>query len=263
LSELWQADADRSFVAPAPHQVAARLPIVQHVVYLMFNQGYSSYDASRDARRELCFEAVRLAQLLVSQPTSSQSSSWALLALLHLHSARMATRLDSSGELLMLHEQDRTAWDRHQIQLGLHCLQRSWEGDEYGRYHAEAAVLAEHCLAPSFEATRWQEIVEIYELVEQIEPSPLYTLNRAIALAEWQGPHAGLDLLREHAPPSWLVGYYLWDGTIGELLRQAGDFAAAARYLERSLASVPTKAERRVVQKRLDWARAGVSARRR
>jgi RNA polymerase sigma-70 factor (ECF subfamily) len=261
LAELWQPDLDREFLDPTSERLAARLPAVQRVVYLLFNQGYSSHDADEGTRRDLCTEAVRLCQLLVSLPGDANSSSWALLALLHFHAARSTSRRDGQGDLLMLEEQDRSGWDRHQIQLGVQCLRQSWQGQPYGRYHAEAAVLAEHCLAPSFEQTRWGEIVEIYELVERIEPSPLYTLNRAIALSEWKGPRAGLDLLREHAPPSWLSGYYLWDGTIGELLRRAGDFDAAFAYLERAISACPTAAERRLFERRLAWARAKVAAR--
>jgi RNA polymerase sigma-70 factor (ECF subfamily) len=106
-------------------------------------------------------------------------------------------------------------------------LNRSATGDEFTRYHAEAAVLAEHCRAPSFAETRWNEIASLYELLEGLFPSPIHTLNRAIAVAEGHGPDAGLAILRELSPPAWLLKYYLWDATVGELERRAGNLQRA------------------------------------
>ncbi len=242
-------------------QIGARLATVLRVVYLLFNEGYSSQLREQLIRKELCAEALRLAQLLAAHPDAGQPSAWALLALLHFHSARLDTRTDASGGLLLLEEQDRSQWDRHHIDLGLYSLTRSASGDEFSRYHAEAAILAEHCLAPNFAATRWSEICDLYAMLERLEPSPLFTLNRAVALAEWQGPEAGLALLRAAVPPAWLARYYLWDATIGELLRRAGQTQAALQHLERALERAPTDAEQRLLARRLEQARAGVATR--
>lgn len=111
--------------------------------------------------------------------------------------------------------------------------------------------MVEHCMAPSFEETRWGEIVELYEALERLEPSPLHCLNRAIALSEWKGPEAGLALLSEMKPPSWLTGYYLWDAAHGELSRRCGRFEEAELFLLRSLEAVPTESERRVFERKL------------
>ena len=257
LRELWTSAEVASLPDPSPHQLARRLVAVQRVIYLLFNEGYSSQREDEVIRRDLCQEALRLGHLLASHPAGDHAETWALLALLHFHTARLDTRTDENGALLALHEQDRARWDRRQILMGFECLFRSGETSRYSRYHAEAAVLAEHCIAPSFEATRWSEIVELYAMLERVEPSPLHTLNRAIALAEWKGPQEGLRLLREMAPPAWLSRYYLWDAAFGELHRRAGEFERAAHHLERALELAPTEAERRVYRKRLDRCRAG------
>src|SRR5438874_529392 len=129
-----------------------------------------------------------------------------LLALMQLHAARMTARLDRSGGLLLLEEQDRELWDRQQIQIGLEWLAKSAQGDAFSRYHAEAGIAAEHCLAPSFQETRWDKVAESYSLLERIAPSAIHQLNRAVAVAEWRGPAAGLAVLDGFEPPAWLAG---------------------------------------------------------
>jgi RNA polymerase sigma-70 factor (ECF subfamily) len=251
LRELWTESAPR-LPEPSHEQLSLRLAAVQRVVYLLFNEGYSSMREAEVIRKDLCGEALRLGQLLVSHPAGDRAESWALLALMHFHMARIDTRTDASGALLSLEEQDRSRWNKRQIGLGFSCLLRAGKADRTLRYHTEAAVLAEHCIAPSFEETRWGEIVELYAALERIEPSPWHTLNRAIALAEWKGPQAGLSLLQKLAPPGWLLGYYLWDAAFGELYRRAGDFERAERHLKRALELVPTQAEKRIYQRRLE-----------
>jgi predicted RNA polymerase sigma factor len=136
--------------------------------------------------------------------------SFALLALMHLHVARLGSRIDATGGLLLLEEQDRSRWDRVSIGIGLMWLKRSAGGNVFSRFHAEAGIAAAHCLAPSYQRTPWHEIADLYAMLEQVAPSPLHTLNRAVAVAEWQGPLAGLALLEALTPPGWLSGTYLW-----------------------------------------------------
>ncbi|HEX4354857.1 MAG TPA: RNA polymerase subunit sigma-24, partial [Polyangiales bacterium] len=119
-------------------------------------------------------------------------------------------------------------------------------------YHAEAGIAAEHGFAPSYADTRWDEIAKLYEVLDRIAPSPLNTLNRAIALSEWKGADAGLQLLEALDPPSWLLGYYLWDATFGELYRRRGDLERARVHLTRALDAAPTRPERTLIQRRLD-----------
>ncbi len=249
---------EREWAEPGSPTIKARAPAVLRVIYLLFNEGYSSLESDRVIRRELCQEALRLGEIMARHPVAGCPEADALMALMLLHFARLDARLDDTGGLLLLEQQDRDRWDRALIAQGIHFLWKSGRGEVFSRYHAQAAILAEHCMAPSFEQTNFQEIVELYEALERVEPSPLHTLNRAIALAEWQGPQAGLELLALMKPPAWLLGYYLWDGTQGELLRRHGDFEQACVFLKRALESAPTEAEKRVFQRKLELAEAKV-----
>jgi RNA polymerase sigma-70 factor (ECF subfamily) len=130
-------------------------------------------------------------------------------------------------------------------------LQKAASGETFTRFHAEAGIAAEHAFAPSFSQTRWKEIADLYAMLERIAPSPLNTMNRAVAIAEWQGPEAGLALLKAIEPPQWLLGYYLWYSVLGELHRRAGHNEQARPYIERALASAPTDAEQELLRRRL------------
>jgi RNA polymerase sigma-70 factor (ECF subfamily) len=228
-----------------------RVESVLHMLYLFFNEGYSSAQPDRVIRRELCDEALRLALMLSEDPAGALAETDALLALMCFHAARFDARVDGMGGLLLLEEQDRALWDRALIQRGLAHLTRSARGETLSRYHVEAGLAAEHCLAPSYAATNWEEIVRLYEVLERIAPSPLNVLNRAIALAEWKGPQAGLAALEALDAPSWLRGYYLWDATLGELQGRIGDRERALAHTKRALAAAPTNAEKALLERRV------------
>ncbi len=232
-------------------QLATRLPAVQSVLYLMFTEGYLSSHAEQAIRRELCDEAKRLAQVLAEHPVGGKPETFALLSLMHLHAARMTARQDGSGGLLLLEEQDRSCWDHAEIQTGLAWLAQSAQGDVFSRYHAEAGIAAEHCLAPSFEETRWDRIVECYALLERLAPSALHTLNRAVAVAEWRGPGEGLAILDGLEPPSWLAGSYMWMAVLADLHRRCGHDELAQHYRDAALGSAPSVAVRDVLKRRL------------
>lgn len=235
-------------------QLVARLPAVQSILYVLFTEGHLSSHADGAIRRELCDEAIRLTTGLAGHAVGAVPATFALVALMHLHAARMPARQDGSGGLLLLEEQDRSLWDVKQIELGLRWLARSTEGETFSRYHAEAGIAAEHCLAPTFSATRWDRIVECYALLERLAPSALHTLNRAVALAEWQGPQAALALLDELAPPSWLAGSYLWAAVLADLHRRAGHIALAEQHRAVALASAPSTTVRASLERRLHGA---------
>lgn len=230
----------------------SRQPSVQVALYLLFNEGYLSAQPDRAIRRELCEEAIRLTTLLAEHPVGASPETFALLALMHFHCARLASRLDGMGSLLLLEEQDRSLWDQEQMRLGAEWLQKAASGDTFTRFHAEAAIAAEHAFAPSFAKTRWQEIADLYAMLERIAPSPLNAMNRAVAVAQWQAPEAGLALLKDVEPSPWLLGYYLWDAVLGDLHRRAGHIEIARRHIEQALALAPTDAERQLLQRRLD-----------
>jgi RNA polymerase sigma-70 factor (ECF subfamily) len=232
-------------------ELASRLGAVHAVLYTLFTEGYLSSQADGAIRRDLCADALRLATMLAEHPVGMTPETYALLALMHLHSARMPARQDGSGGLLLLEEQDRSLWDQAGNQLGLSWLSRAAEGAVFSRYHAEAGIAAEHCLAPSFADTRWDRVVSCYELLERLAPSALHTLNRAVAVAEQRGPEHGLSVLEGLEPPSWLLGSYQWSAVLSDLHRRAGHLEVARRYRETALGSAPSDQIREALARRL------------
>ncbi|MCB9678226.1 MAG: sigma-70 family RNA polymerase sigma factor [Alphaproteobacteria bacterium] len=233
-----------------PGEYAARLGRVHEVLYLLFTEGYLSSHADLAIRAELCDEALRLAEMLAEHPVGRTPATAALVALFHLHRARLSSRVDAAG-LVLLAEQDRTAWDARRIERGLWWLAESASGEGLSRYHLEAGIAAEHCLAPSVRETRWRRIAESYALLERVAPSPLHRLNRALAVAEDQGPDAGLALLAGFAPPGWLEGSYLWSAVLADLHLRAGDAEVAERHRRAALAGAPSDAVRASLARRL------------
>jgi RNA polymerase sigma-70 factor (ECF subfamily) len=230
---------------------AVRLPAVQKVLYVLFTEGHLSSHAEMAVRRELCSEAIRLAEILAEHRIGSTPETFALVALMHLHAARMTSREDGSGGLLLLEEQQRALWDQREIQIGLSWLARSAQGEHFSRYHAEAGIAAEHCLAPTFEETRWDRVAECYSLLEQTAPSALHRLNRSVAVAEWKGAGAGLAVLHGFEPPTWLAGSYLWSAVLADLHRRNGDSDLARAQRELALKRAPSPAIRELLERRL------------
>lgn len=236
---------------PPLETVRSRLQGVHAVLYLLFNEGYLSSHAEQATRRELCDEAIRLTTALAEHPVGATPETFALLALMYLHTARLGARVDAAGGLLLLEEQDRSRWDRELMHVGADWLARAATGEVFSRYHAEAGIAAEHCFAPSFAQTRWKEIAELYSMLEHIAPSPLHTLNRAVAVAEQLGPEAALAVVQGLVPPAWLSGSYLWDAVLADLHRRAGNLEVARQHRERALSSAPTDSVRELLQRRL------------
>jgi RNA polymerase sigma factor (sigma-70 family) len=245
-------DRIRELESPGVEELASRLPAVLEILYLLFTEGYSSAQPDEIIRHELCEEAIRLGRLLDEHPVGAAPETAALLALMYLNAARFESRVDGAGGLLLLEEQNRSLWDQELIQVGVSYLQRAARGEAFTRYHAEAAIAAEHCLAPTYKETRWDEIARLYQILDGVSPSPINTLNRSIAIGEWQGPDAGLALLEALNPPNWLLGYYLWDATLGELYRRRGDRERATAHLTRALGAAPTHAEKALLRRRLE-----------
>lgn len=243
-------EAPPELQTPPPEAMRTRVADVHAVLYLLFNEGYLSAQADRAIRRELCEEAIRLTTVLAEHPVGASPETFALLALMHLHAARLAGRVDASGGLMLLEEQDRSLWDPEQMRLGAQWLVRSASGDTFSRFHAEAGIAAEHGFAASFNETRWQEIAELYAMLEGVAPSPLHALNRALAVAEWQGPAAGLAVLVAVVPPGWLERSYLWDAVLADLHQRVGHLEVAAEHRERALASAPSEAVRQLLLRR-------------
>ncbi|MBL8982928.1 MAG: RNA polymerase subunit sigma-70 [Gemmatimonadetes bacterium] len=236
---------------PPVGELAARLPAVWQMIYLLFTEGYSSAQPDTVLCRELCDEAIRLSLILAQHPVGDVPETDALLALMYLDVSRFDAREDGAGGLLLLGAQDRSRWNRDLIARGMYHLERAARGDRLSRYHLEAGIAAEHCLAASYDETRWDEIARLYELLDRVAPSPINAMNRAIAVAERHGPEAGLAALAALTPPGWLQGYYLWDATLGELHRRAGHLDVAREYLRRARDGALTHAEQALLARRL------------
>ncbi|MEM1413436.1 MAG: DUF6596 domain-containing protein [Myxococcota bacterium] len=243
-----ELDLDAGLEADA---LRARRPAVLHVLYVLFSEGHLSAHPDAAIRRELCDEALRLALLFACHPTLGGPDASALVALMLLHRARLDARQDAFGALLLLDEQDRSRVDEAKVARGLEWLAASAYGAAPSRYHAEAGIAAEHALAPSFAATRWDRIAAHYALLERIAPSPLHRVNRALALAEVEGPGAGLELLATLDAPVWLVGSHLWSAALADLHRRAGHPEQAAQHRARALADAPSDAVRSALLRRL------------
>ena len=235
----------------ADTEVKKRLSSVHRVLYLVFTEGYLSSHPDTAIRKDLCEEAIRLAVLLAESTLGDVPDSYALLALMYFHFARIDTREDDLGALLLLEDQDRQKWDKQHIAIGITCLEMSANGDTISRYHVEAGIAAEHCLSPSFKQTRWDNIVTSYELLERIAPSPLHLLNRAVAVAEWKGPEAGLAIFKSVDIPNWLSRTYYWYAVQADLMFRCGDRIGGRKYADFAIEEAPTEHIKQLLLKRL------------
>ena len=242
-----------AFELPRDADLPARLGSVLATLYLVFNEGYAATSGDELIRRELSAEAIRLARVLCAL-MPDEPEALALLALMRLHDSRRATRVDAGGRLVLLADQDRTAWDRAAIAEGVTLTERALALGSRGRYAIQAYIAAEHARAPRPEDTDWEAIAGAYARLIQIDPSPVIALNRAVAVAMARGPEAGLALADEQA--SALDAYHLLHATRADLLRRLGrDEEARAAYTRAlELAAVP--AERAFLARAAGGARA-------
>jgi RNA polymerase sigma-70 factor (ECF subfamily) len=222
-----------------------RLDTVLHVIYLVFNEGYSASSGPSLTRADLSAEAIRLGRLLVDLLPEPEAIG--LLALMLLHESRRAARTSPSGELVLLEEQDRTAWDRGHIAEGLALLDRALATRRAGPYAIQAAIAALHSGSPDAASTDWPQIVGLYDVLLRVDPSPVVELNRAVAIAEAEGPEEGLRLVDRLA----LEDYRYLHSTRAELLSRLGRTDEARAAYRRALTLVDDEAERRLFERRL------------
>jgi RNA polymerase sigma-70 factor (ECF subfamily) len=217
---------------PEAGELAGRLDVVHQVLYLMFNEGYSPARGETAIRTDLCEEAARLCHLLCSHPRCRTPTTYALLALMLFHAARLDARLDAEGYLLLLEDQDRTRWDRRLIERAKEFLDLSAEGTSISPFHLEAGIALHHCTARSCADTDWPAILRLYDALLTLHRSPVYLLNRAIVVAQIEGPQGGIRALEEAGRNGALRHYHLFDAALGELYRRAGDLDQARLHLE-------------------------------
>jgi RNA polymerase sigma factor (sigma-70 family) len=230
--------------------VATRLSAVHRAIYLLFNEGYHGAFAAAPVRTELCDEAMRLAALLRAHDATRTTGTLALSAVMALHAARLPARLDDAGELLSFWEQDRSRWNRDLIEQGRALLDESARGDVVTTYHLEAAIAAIHAKATTAADTDWNAIVTLYDTLLSIAPSAVIALNRAIAVAQRDGPDAGIAAILAIAEPAQLEAYPFLAAALGELERRRGDEASAAAHYARAVQLARNGAERRFLEQR-------------
>jgi RNA polymerase sigma-70 factor, ECF subfamily len=242
-------DARIPYQVPERADLPERLDSVLHVVYLVFNEGYSASSGSTVTRHDLSAEAIRLGRLLVE--LLPEPEAMGLLGLMLLHESRRATRTSPAGDLVLLGDQDRSRWDRGLIAEGTGLVQRALASRRIGPYTLQAAIAAVHADAPSAEATDWAQIVGLYDVLLRLEPSPIIELNRAAAVAMRDGPAAGLALVDAILARGELTDYHLAHSARADLCRRLDRTGDARASYERALALARQEPERRFLERRL------------
>jgi RNA polymerase sigma-70 factor (ECF subfamily) len=244
-------DAGIPYTVPGTNDMPERLDAVLTVIYLIFNEGYATTRGGPLVRTDLCAEAIRLARLVHTlmspQPPAEVTG---LVALMLLHDARRDARLDEAGDIVILEEQDRSRWDRRQIAEALPLVEAAFQ-DGPGPFAVQAAIAALHCRALRFEDTDWPQILRLYDLLETLQPSPIVSLNRAVAVAMVHGPRPALAIIDALAAAGDLDGYHLLYSARADLLRRSGSPGEAAKAYERALTLVTHDSERRFLERRL------------
>lgn len=242
-------DARIPYEVPDRGDLAARLEMVLHVIYLVFNEGYSASSGDSLIRHDLSGEAIRLGRLLVELLPEPEAVG--LLALMLLHEARRTARMSPSGDLILFADQDRNLWDRDQIAEGLALAERAMSSSPCGPYAIQASIAAAHLQAADADATNWAAVVSLYDLLMQSAPSPVVELNRAVAVAMRDGPAAGLRLIDTVLARGDLTDYHLAYSARADLCRRLDRIAEARADYEKALSLVRQEPERRFLQRRL------------
>ncbi len=243
--------ADLQIELPSDNELSQRLHVVHDVLYLMFNEGYSTSHGVDPIRDDICEEAARLCHLLCESPCSS-SASKALLALLLFHSARLEARTDQDGAVVLLEEQDRSKWDQRLICFAQFWLSQS-KCDQPTTFHYEAAIAKQHCIASSVQTTDWETIVQFYHRLLQLRDSPLYRLNRAIALGEAGATQEALSHMRLLRQQPNMKNYQLLDCAFARIHELEGALQEAADYYLSALSKSTTPHEKELIQKKLSY----------
>lgn len=243
-------DAGIPYTVPETTDMPERLDAVLAVIYLVFNEGYAATRGEL-VRADLCAEAIRLGRLVrVLMAPDPPPEATALLALMLLHDSRRDARLNEAGDLVLLEEQDRSRWNHQQIAEALPLVEEAFRGGP-GPFALQAAIAALHCQAARAEDTDWPQIVQLYDLLERQQPSPIVSLNRAVAVAMVEGPGVALGLIDGLAAAGDLDDYHLLHAARADLLRRLGSTEAAAKSYARALSLATNDSERRFLERRL------------
>ncbi len=242
-------DAKIPYEVPSREDVNERLDSVLSVIYLVFNEGYSASSGSEATRADLSCKAIHLGQVLLDLLPDAEVMG--LLALMLLHESRRSARTDVRGDLILLEDQDRSLWNQEQIQLGAQLVQQALAAPQFGVYTIQAAISALHASAASASETDWAQVVALYDLLVQAEPSPVVELNRAVAIAMRDGPESGLQIIDAILSRGDLVEYHLTHAARADLNRRLGRKSEAKPAYELALSLAKQEPERRFLEKRL------------
>lgn len=238
---------------PAGQELLQRLETVHMVLYLLFNEGYNSQKTDELIRKDLCAEAMRLCLLLSEHKLGNQPSTFALLSLMCFQASRFESRMDENNDIILLPDQDRRKWNRELISRGYHYLNQSSQGQQLSVYHIESAIAAEHCLSPSFEATNWDRMLQLYDLLLQFKQSPVVMLNRAIVLSRLgQLPGAMTAIFNIPGINELLGNQYIYSAVIGDLYLQQRDTPNAKKYLTQAYNLTQSQAEKKLIRDKLE-----------
>ena len=240
------------FEIPSGVALAQRLEIVYTVLYLLFNEGYSSMKADELIRYDLCAEAMRLCKLLTEHKVVAQPSSFALLSLMCFQASRFESRIGEDNTIILLQDQDRSKWDKDLIALGYRFLNQSSTGDHLSVYHIESAIAAEHCLAPDFASTNWYALLRLYDYLLECKPIPIVKLNRSVILARTASVGVAIDTILDIPDIRELLNrHYIYAAVLGHLYAQAGNSTESRRLLEKAYDLTPSLAEKKLLQDKL------------
>jgi RNA polymerase sigma-70 factor (ECF subfamily) len=246
------SEAGIALALPSPGELPSRLDSVLQVLYLLFNEGYGAHSGENLVREDLCGEAIRLCQLLASRPDTGLPKVHALLALFYFQAARLETRVDGEGNLLLLAEQERSQWDQDLLALGVRQLDEAAHGNELSAYHLQAAIAAVHATSASIADTNWSRLVALYDQLFAVAPSPVVALNRAVAQSMVAGPEGALASLDELSAESGLKNYYLLPAVRADFLRRLGRTEEAAACYQEALTYPCSEPERRFLVRRIN-----------
>lgn len=243
-------DARIPYEVPSEKELPDRLDAVLRVIYLVFNEGYSASSGNSLTRHDLSGEAIRLGRVLIELLPEAEATG--LLGLMLLQDSRRAARTTPTGDLILLEDQDRALWTRSQITEGISLVQRALAASQVGPYTIQAAIAAAHAQAPSSAVTDWAQIVQLYDMLMQSNPSPVVELNRAVAVAMQNNPLAGLELVDAILARGDLGSYHLAHAVRADLCRRLGRIAEARASYERALSLTQQEPERRFLKRRLE-----------
>ena len=241
-------DNHLKFDIPQGEELEARIESVYRVLYLLFNEGYSAAEAESFIRKDVCAEAIRLTEILSENAIGNKPKTFALLALMCFQAARLDARIDDKGYIILLKKQNRSLWNKTLIARGLEYLSKSAQGDELSEYHIEAAIASYHSSSASFGETNWAEILNLYDILIKIKPSPVTILNRSIVIAELKSIKEALNEIKDIKE---LDQYYLFHATLGEFYTRLNRISDAKEQYKKALKLISSPAEKNLIKQKL------------